>query len=287
VAELAHRPLSLNLIRRAHEVLLDGARGGNRRPGAFRDRQVHIGPPGSTPSTATYLPPSATDLPELLHNLETYFHYEREDLLIQVSIIHAQFELIHPFFDGNGRIGRMLVPLFLYAKKAIATPSFFISAFLEENREEYFRALQRLSTDDDWQGWVRFFLSAIECQAERDSQRAGEILRLYDEMKRIIADTLRSRHAIRVLDALFAEPIFSTPGFQQAAGLPRNAGALLRKLETRGHLRVLRAGARRRATIWMFPGLLQIIQAPDPASPSAARSGDPRAPRTLASASEA
>lgn len=287
VRELADRPMSLNLIRRAHEVLLRGARGSDRRPGAFRDRQVHIGPPGSTASTATYLPPSATDLPQLLHNLETYFHEETEDLLIQVSIIHAQFELIHPFFDGNGRIGRMLVPLFLYARKAIATASFFISGFLEENREEYYRSLQRLSTHDDWQGWVRFFLSAIECQAVRDSSRAGEILRLYDEMKGVVADTLRSRHAIRVLDALFVEPVFTTPGFERAAGLPRNAGTLLRKLEGRGQLRVLRPGAKRRATIWMFPALLEIVRAPAPSGPGRAPGGAPPSARTLASMPEA
>jgi Fic family protein len=234
-----------------------------------------------------YLPPSATDLPQLLHNLETYFHEETEDLLIQVSIIHAQFELIHPFFDGNGRIGRMLVPLFLYARKAIATASFFISGFLEENREEYYRSLQRLSTHDDWQGWVRFFLSAIECQAVRDSSRAGEILRLYDEMKGVVADTLRSRHAIRVLDALFVEPVFTTPGFERAAGLPRNAGTLLRKLEGRGQLRVLRPGAKRRATIWMFPALLEIVRAPARSGPGRAPGGAPPSARTLASMPEA
>ncbi len=283
VAELADRPLSLDLIKRAHAILLQEVRGHDRRPGAFRDRQVHIGPPGSSASRATYLPPAAADLPRLPRNLEEYFHIDGADPLIQIAVIHAQFELIHPFFDGNGRIGRMLVPLFLYARQVLTTPSLFISDFLEQRRDEYYLKLQRLSTHGDWQGWVRFFLSAVEAQAERDASRSRDILRLYEEMKAAVADTLRSRYTIRVLDALFVDPVFTTPGFERAADLPRGAGARLRKLEERGLLKILRRGAKRRATVWMFPRLLEIIGAPASGGPDTGSTDPQPAGRTLAS----
>jgi Fic family protein len=136
VEELARRPLSLNLLLRMHSTLMDSVRGRDKRRGEFRREQNWIGPPGTPIERAVYIPPSYSTLAELLDNLERYLHAEEKDRLVQAALIHGQFELIHPFLDGNGRVGRMLVPLFLFAAEVISTPAFYMSAYLEAHRDD-------------------------------------------------------------------------------------------------------------------------------------------------------
>jgi len=144
VEELKNRPLCLNLILELHRILLNSVRGRNKAPGEFRRIQNYIGPPGCSIKNATFVPPSVDLLPSSLDNWEKFLHYDEKDRLVPLAIAKAQFELIHPFLDGNGRIGRMLVPVFLYEKGLLSNPMFYLSAYLEEHRDIYYEKLRAI-----------------------------------------------------------------------------------------------------------------------------------------------
>lgn len=263
VEELTRRPLSLNLLLRMHAVLMDSVRGRDKRRGEFRREQNWIGPPGTAIEMAVYVPPPYPALAELLDNLERYLHAEEKDRLVQAALIHGQFELVHPFLDGNGRVGRMLIPLFLFAAEVISTPAFYMSAYLEAHRDEYYDRLRKLSRANDVQGWVGFFLRAMIAQAEEDAGKAWRILALYNRMKARVAELTRSQFAIRALDVLFDHPIFSTPQFVARSGVPKGSAVrILRTLADGEIVRVIRAGLRRRPAIYAFPELIEIVNAP-------------------------
>ena len=173
---LAERPITLALIRQLHGILMDSVRGSNKSPGAFRVEQNWIGSPGCTIEQASFVPPSLLQLLDHLQAFETYLGIEDFDTLVQSAIVHAQFELIHPFKDGNGRIGRLMIPLFLYQKRALASPMFYLSEYLESHRELYYARLRAISQDGDWTGWIEFFLDAIIAQAHSNTDKVREIM---------------------------------------------------------------------------------------------------------------
>lgn len=178
---------------------------------------------------------------------------------MQTALVHAQFELIHPFLDGNGRVGRILIPLILFTKGHLDRPSFYLSAHLESNRRDYYHRLAAISVDGDYQGWVEFFLEAVAAQAEADTKRIRLMLALYERTKEAVVESTRSQYALQVLDTLFHWPIFSTPQFARNSGIPpASAARLLNQLEGEVVL-VLRSGRGRRSTLWSFPGLLEIV----------------------------
>lgn len=180
---------------------------------------------------------------------------------MQIGVIHAQFELIHPFLDGNGRVGRILIPLFLFSRGLISRPAFYLSAYLEANRAEYYDQLARISSGGDYQGWVEFFLAAVAKQADDDIGRVRAMWDLYQRMKGVVVEHTRSQYALAVVDTLFAFPVFSTPQFVRESGIPVPSSArLLKLLERAGVVRVLRPGRGRRATLWAFPELLEIVR---------------------------
>jgi Fic family protein len=268
VDELTRRPLSLNLLLRIHSILMNSVRGRDKRRGEFRREQNWIGPPNTPLDKATYVPPPYPALSELLDNFERYLHAEDRDRLVQAALIHGQFELIHPFLDGNGRVGRMLIPLFLFSAEVISTPAFYMSAYLESHRDEYYERLRALSRVEDVQGWVGFFLRAVVAQAEEDGGKARRILALYDRMKARIPELTRSQFAIRALDVLFDHPIFSTPQFVARSGVPKGTAVrILGTLADGEILRVVRPGLRRRPAIYAFPELIQIVNAPAAEAP--------------------
>lgn len=166
------RPISLALVKQMHAVLMDSVRGANKAPGEFRRDQNWIGPAGCTIEQASFVPPSPLRLLDHLQAWEDYLASTDFDLLVQVAVVHAQFELIHPFKDGNGRIGRLLIPLFLYQKRALASPMFYLSDYLESHRDLYYARLQGISREGDWTGWIAFFLQAIT-PAGAGQHRAG------------------------------------------------------------------------------------------------------------------
>ena len=155
-------PLCQRVLKAAHEVLMRGVRGANKSPGAYRRIPNWIGPPGSDREEARFVPIAADQLPQAMDAWERYIHREAPDQLVQLAILHAEFEALHPFLDGNGRLGRMLVPLFLWQAELIRAPVFYMSAHLEAHRDAYYDRLLAVSRDDDWTGWCHFFLEAIQ-----------------------------------------------------------------------------------------------------------------------------
>ena len=255
------RSLTLALVKQMHAVLMDSVRGANKTPGEFRRDQNWIGPAACSIEQASFVPPSPLQLLDHLQAWESYLATSDFDLLVQVAVVHAQFELIHPFKDGNGRIGRLLIPLFLYQKRALASPMFYLSDYLESHRDLYYARLQGISREGDWTGWIAFFLQAITQQAQTNTERVREILALYERMKQQITELTRSQHAITVLDALFDRPIFQSSDFVQRTGIAKQTALpFLRKLREAGVLHPLREQSGRRSAILAFKVLLNTAE---------------------------
>lgn len=254
------RPLSLNTIRKMHSTLMRGVRGESKDPGNFRRIQNYIGSPGSHIENARFVPPSIPVMTEALSNWEKYIHAEDKDVLVQLAIVHAQFEIIHPFLDGNGRMGRILIPLFLYHKEIIQEPVFYLSDFLESHRSEYYDALKEITDSGNWTNWIRFFLNAIIVQAEKNIVKTREIKDLYETVKLEIANCTHSQFAIHCLDSLFVQPIFSSRSFEKYSGVPRSSAArLISAMAENNIIQPIQKGSGRRPTIYAFKRLLKIV----------------------------
>ena len=258
---LGQQPLTLGLIRQMHKILLDSVRGQNKSPGEFRKEQNWIGPYGATIEQATFIPPSPFQLINYLEQWECYTKGDDIDTILQAGVVHAQFELIHPFKDGNGRIGRLLIPLFLFQKKCISTPMFYLSAYLEEHREEYYQALRKISQENDWNFWLSFFLIAVERQAIDNANRVRKIHDLYDVMKVNIREITHSQFALQALDSIFDRPIFRSSDFIERSEIPKQtAQVILRQLRNAGILKVVREQSGRAPAILAFADLISIAE---------------------------
>ena len=247
--ELRTRPFTLNLIRKLHAVLLTGVRGHDKAKGQFRTTQNWIGTPGSPIEEAQFVPPVPALVAEYMDNWERYYHSDRPDSLVQLAMVHAQFEIIHPFLDGNGRLGRMIVPLFLYEKRLLSRPMFYISAYLEEHRDEYVERLRVLCLEPDaWNLWIEFFLTALHEQAQANAAKARQIIDLYERLKGQVIELTHSQFAVPLLDHMFEQPVFQGNSFDRSKDMPTKAAilALLNKLKNAGILKVLREGSGRR-----------------------------------------
>lgn len=254
-------PLSQRVIRKAHEVLLSGVRGQSRAPGEYRRVQNYIGPPGCSLEEARFVPIDAARLPDAMSAWERYAHNRVQDRLVQLAILHAEFEALHPFLDGNGRLGRMLIPFFLWQHGLIRRPRFYISAYFESRRDAYYEALLAVSRDDDWSGWCRFFLEAIRVQAEDNLVKTEAILKLYQEQKQRIPVMTRSHYAVQALDWIFDRPIFRSTDFVAVAGIPGpTARRILVVLREQGVIKKLMRGSGRRPAMYAFPDLLNIVE---------------------------
>lgn len=215
VKNLKKLPLSENLIKKLHVILLKSGRGANKAPGEFRKIQVYIGMPGADISEASYIPPSAEKIIPLFANFEKYLNSnEEKDKLAQIAIAHYQFEAIHPFLDGNGRVGRLIISLFLYEKKLLSHPFLYLSEFFEEHRQTYYELLRGVSEKNDWENWIKFFLNALTVQAQKAENTGRLILKLHQELKEKIME-LNSIYAPHLLDAIFIRPIFTTASLRK------------------------------------------------------------------------
>lgn len=204
IVRLRELPLSLRLVCEMHERLMRGVRGEHATPGEFRRSQNWIGPAGSTPSTAPYVPPPPDRLMDTLSNWELFLHERgRFPDLIQCAVMHEQFEAIHPFLDGNGRLGRLLISLFLIERGRLSQPVLYLSAYFEARRRDYYEALQRVRTEGDWAGWLRFFLAGVEETAREAVSHAAKIMDLHDILRQ---DLRHKPHAVTLVEALFANP---------------------------------------------------------------------------------
>jgi Fic family protein len=247
---------------------MNSVRGQDKTPGEFRVEQNWIGKQGCPIEQASFIPPSPLRLLDFLQAWERYLDADDVDFLLQAAVVHAQFELIHPFKDGNGRIGRILIPLFLYQKRALSQPMFYLSEYLENHRDEYYQRLKAISGEGDWNGWIAFFLRATTDQAVQNSKRVGAIKALYDEMKVAIQETTHSQYSVHLLDAIFSKPIFRTSDLAQQLTADygiheKTTPGLLRQLKEAGILREVQAGSGRRAAILCFPRLINLAEGRD------------------------
>ena len=254
-------PLSGRVIRSTHSVLLSGVRGEGKAPGEYRKIPNWIGPPGCTIENAKFVSIGADKLPDAIGSWEKFIHADSPDLLIQLAILHAEFEALHPFLDGNGRLGRMLIPLFLWQNSLIRKPTFYISAYFEANREAYYEKLLAVSRDDSWTDWCKFFLEAVQIQAENNLKKTQDILTLYENMKIRIVEITRSQYAIRSLDWLFERPIFRGSEFSKYAGIPQaTAPRLLTALRKEGILKVIVPAKGQQSTLFAYTDLLKTAE---------------------------
>ena len=213
-------PLSNRLIREIHGVLLSGGRGGGRDPGEFRRSQNWIG--GSRPGDAAFVPPPHTAVPDCMAALERFLHAEDDGLpmLLRAGLAHVQFETIHPFLDGNGRIGRLLITTFLFQAGVLREPLLYLSLYLKQNRGTYYELLDRVRRDGDWEAWLAFFLEGVKQVAEgavSTAERLSELFRT--DRSHIEGAGRRAGSALRVYEALKARPIQSMSGIRDATAL--------------------------------------------------------------------
>jgi Fic family protein len=260
IEKIEKKPISLNLIKAIHFGLLDSVRGRDKARGEFRTIQNWIGAPGTPIEKATFIPPPPEAVYPAMNNLEPYIHYDEKDRIVQLAIIHAQFEMIHPFIDGNGRVGRILIPLFLVEKQLLKNPVFYISSYLDEKREIYYDRLNNVSKNGDWNGWISFFLEAVEAQAKKNTIAVQSVLNLYEEMKGMIVKYTKSQFAIRALDAIFEKPIFTTTQFITRSSIPKaSAMRMISKLKEENILINIREAKGRRPALIVFDKLMDII----------------------------
>jgi Fic family protein len=261
VEELKNRSLSQHVLRGAHSILMQGVRGRDKTPGSYRTDQNWIGPKGCPLEGASFVPIAPEHLQAGMDDWEKYLNATQADTLVQLAILHVEFEALHPFKDGNGRLGRMLIPLFLYQRKLLASPDFYMSEYLEAKREEYQERLRAVSREDDWTSWCAFFLQGIKEQASENERKARRILDLYGKTKDQVVELTHSQHSIKALDFMFNTPIFSTPTFVRFSSIPKpTASRILTLLRDKGILLTVREGRGRRAGIYVFRELLNIAE---------------------------
>lgn len=255
------KPLAENNVKELHRLLLQSVRGKTRGPGEFRREQVYIAPPGTPISEARYIPPEAFRVPELYSNFDRYLNTPEaeKDPLVQIAVAHYQFEAIHPFKDGNGRVGRLLIPLFLYKRKIISRPLMYISQYFEEHRRDYYDLLNNVSYKDEWTPWIRFFLNGLHEQAQDATRLANKILELREEHRQHLME-FNSRYAFSLLDAIFARPIFTTTMIRADTGIknPQTLLDLIQKFVKAGILKDISPHRKRNKT-YVFEGLIKLL----------------------------
>jgi len=258
---LRELPLCQRVIKEAHAVLLEGVRGHNKSPGEYRKIPNWIGPPGCSIEEARYVPVEADALPEAMSAWERYINEDEPDRLVQLAVMHAEFEAIHPFLDGNGRLGRMLVPLFLAKNGLLSEPMFYISAFFESHRDEYYDRLLAVSSDNDWTGWIAFFLKSVIEQARENQSKAQAIGSLFEDTLHRINELTRSQYAVHATRFLFERPVFKASDFYNNPNMtPESGRRILNLLKENKFFRELRPSRGRRPAILAFRKLLNITE---------------------------
>lgn len=221
---LSRLPISTRMFKELHGLLLsNGVRGENRSPGEYRSIQNFIGPEGCTMKTATFIPPEPQLVVAYMSNLEKYINEPTDDLhpLVRIAIIHAQFETIHPFLDGNGRIGRILIPLYLYDNKLIHSPNLFISETLEKDKHKYYRLLNGTrKSKEGWNEWIKFFLESVNKQTLKNIDIIEEIDKLYEKDLDKAMNVINSTNVVDLIKCMFQRPIFDVKTISSLTGIP-------------------------------------------------------------------
>lgn len=252
-------PVCLRLIREVQHVLMEGARGGERHVGVFRTEQNYIGRAGQTVGEARYVPPTVTELPAALDALERFIGQPTElPLLVQLALVHYQFEAIHPFVDGNGRVGRLLIPLLLRERGYLAQPLLYLSAYFERHRRAYVDHLLEVSQTGDWLPWIAFFLEGVRSQALDATERANQLLALQGSYRDLLYQRRASGATQQLLDGLFAAPVVTITGASTRLSVTA-AGArnIVERLEADGILTEITG--RQRSRVYIAREILDII----------------------------
>lgn len=262
--QLPDLPLTRRLVCEIHGVLLRGARGEAKQPGAFRTRPVWIGSPTDSPQNAIFVPPADQEMLTAWLDWEKFANSNvRLPILIQCALLHYQFETIHPFFDGNGRVGRLLVVFFLLHRDVLPAPLLYISSYLEEYRREYYERLQGVRERGEIQQWLQFFLTAVAAQAEDAIARAEHLTDLRERYRADLAGS-RSR-VVEVVDLLFANPFLTVRRVVNDLGVTRQGAAkLISQLESRGWLKMVGQFGRGGRNNWIAPEVFEAVSDPAP-----------------------
>jgi len=260
--QILHRlPLSSRLIKQSHKILLSGVRGENKMPGEFRISQNWIG--GSGPTDAVFVPPAHTYVNDLIGDLENFLHNDSINVpaLIRIGIAHYQFETIHPFLDGNGRIGRLLITLFLVEQDILHKPLLYLSAYFESNKSHYYDNLTRVREKGDMLHWLKYFLIGVEQTAQNAVNTLSEVLALKQRLEKDIHENWgrRTQSALKLLHQLFVHPVVSVKHSQEHTGLSKKAaGDLIDSFEKAGILKEMTGFGRNR--IFTFSPYLTLFE---------------------------
>ncbi len=253
------RPISQWLIRSIHERLVSFGRGAEKSPGKYKTEQNYLA--DKNRRKILFVPISPEKLIDGLEKLFTYIETSVDLALIKTAISHVEFEALHPFKDGNGRIGRMLITLMLWESKVISSPHFYISGYLEEEKDQYIDCMREVSKSGDWTSWCCFFLEALEKQAVRNLKVAEDITVLYEEMKGLFRIKLSTKWHMKALDFVFTNPVFRNNKFTSGSGIPASTAAKFgRTLVEEGLLTTLEPASGRRPALYAFEPLLRLVR---------------------------
>ena len=266
LARLPELPVSVRLIREIHALLLQGVRGSHLTPGELRTSQNWIGPAGCTLADASFVPPPPHEVPEALGNLERFLHSDSQlPMLIKIGLAHAQFETIHPFLDGNGRVGRLLITFLLCERHVLLKPVLYLSHYFKQHRQEYYEHLQAVRDGGLWEPWLTFFLRGVDEVSQQATETARRILTLREEHRTVITDNLglAAGNGHRLLDYLYDHPIVSVSDVQKLTRTTFTpANSLVAKLVENGVLEEVTGQARNRRFI--YRSYIQLFNAPEP-----------------------
>lgn len=252
-------PLSQRLMKEIHKELMQGVRGKNKAPGKYRKTPVWIGPDKSDMAHARFVPIDAHLIPDAMSWFERYIHNETQyDDLIKVAILHAEIEAIHPFLDGNGRLGRIFIPLYLSEKQLISSPSFYISNYFEKNRDSYYDLLLHISKSNDWLTWCKFFIRGVSEQSQENLERARNIISYYRELKDKIPQITKSQYGITALDFIFKKNYFHSLDFFEHTSIPKPTAQRLLKTFVDQKILYCAQGKGRQPNFYVFKHLIDI-----------------------------
>lgn len=254
------QPINAGLIKNAHRVLLSFGRGSAKSPGEYKTEQNYVG--DDRRRILHFRPISPLQLEPGMERLLRFVRDDTTVPLLRVGLAHVEFEALHPFDDGNGRIGRLLITLLLWQYGMIHKPHFYISAFFERNKDEYLERMRAVSRDDDWTGWSAFFLDAVSEQARQNMQTAKQIMALYERMKGQFREVSGSKWHLAAQDCIFETPVFRNQHLIRRSQMPKHVAVRMTKLlHDAGLLREIRPASGRRGALFMFEPLMEIVRA--------------------------
>ena len=254
-------PLCTRFIRETHAVLLSDVRGSEKNPGEFRSSQNWIGGSGSTLHNARYIPPNTDDMKEAMSDLEKFINGDADlDPLICAALIHYQFETIHPFLDGNGRIGRLLITLYLMEKKVLSTPAFYVSYFLKKNRIEYYDRMSEVRRNGNYEQWIKFFLLALSEAAEDATETIDKLIELHDRTEKIINSFGKTKKSVlKLLTYLEENPIIEIGKTAEALNIAYNTAARAVNLMAENNI-LVQSGKAGKTKIYSYEEYLKILR---------------------------